>query len=79
MGDLIAGLDIGTNNVRVVLADIDENNSLQIVGTGICPSAGLRKGAIVNIESTIKAIRVAAEKAEMQSINEIKSCILFLD
>lgn len=76
MGDLIVGLDIGTKNVRAVMGVIGEDNSLQIASIGVYPSAGLRNGAIVNIESTIRAICEAIKKAEDECYREIQSCII---
>lgn len=74
MNNIIVGLDIGTSNVRVVIGEYDENDSLQITGIGVAPSTGLRSGVIVNIEATMRAITSAIENAEMMSGCEVRSC-----
>ena len=74
MSDIIVGLDIGTSNVRVVVASYTEEGNLQVIGIGTSPSTGLKKGVVLNIESTKKAINAAVESAELMSGHEIASC-----
>ena len=76
MSDIVVGLDIGTSNVRVVIAEYDENNRLRIVGLGKAPSTGLRSGVIVNIEATMRAVTAAIEAAELMSGYEVHSCFV---
>ena len=76
MSDIVVGLDIGTSNVRVVIAEYDENNRLRIVGLGKAPSTGLRSGVIVNIEATMRAVTSAIEAAELMSGYEVHSCFV---
>lgn len=73
MSDIIVGLDIGTSNVRVVIAELNEFERLQIIGVGESPSTGLRSGLVVNIDATMKAIIKAIEDAEMMAGYEVKS------
>ncbi|PTL39708.1 cell division protein FtsA [Alkalicoccus saliphilus] len=56
-------LDIGTSNVRIVIGEVS-NGALNIIGVGEVKSAGLRRGAIVDIDDTVNSIRQAVEKAE---------------
>ena len=70
----MAGLDIGTTKVCAVIGEINENGSLEITGVGICPSTGLRKGVVVNIEATLRSVSQAIEAAEMMSGREIHEC-----
>ncbi len=49
--EVIAGLDIGTHSIRVLLGEYDENGKLLVSGWGESPSEGLRKGVVVNIEA----------------------------
>jgi len=70
----VAGLDIGTTKVCAVIGEINENGSLEITGVGICPSTGLRKGVVVNIEATLRSVSQAIEAAEMMSGREISEC-----
>ena len=73
--DLIVGLDIGTTKVCAVIGELDDNGRIEIVGIGTAPSDGLRKGVVINIESTLKAVTRAIEAAEMMSGREVGSVI----
>ncbi len=75
MSDVIVGLDIGTSKIRAVISEYTENGTLQIVGVGQSPSTGLRKGVVLNIEATLRAINAAIEAAELMSGRDVKSCI----
>ncbi|MFH0809233.1 MAG: cell division protein FtsA [Pseudomonadota bacterium] len=70
--DLIVGLDIGTTKICCVVGEITDTG-LNIIGVGMCPSAGLRKGVVVNIESTVNSIKKAVGDAEMMAGCEINS------
>jgi cell division protein FtsA len=71
--DLIASLDIGTTKICAIIGQMDENDMLEIIGVGTTPSKGLRRGVVVNIESTVKSILEAVEAAEMMSGREVQS------
>ena len=71
---MVAGLDIGTTKVCAVIGEINENGSLEITGVGVCPSTGLRKGVVINIEATLRSVTQAIEAAEMMSGREIHEC-----
>ena len=71
---MLVGLDIGTSKIVAVVAEVLEDGSLNIVGMGNTPSRGLRKGMVVNIDSTVKSIQRAVEEAELMAdckINEV--------
>jgi cell division protein FtsA len=70
----IVALDIGSNTVRAIICEYNDDGALVITGMGICPSNGLRKGVIVNIEATLNAISSAISMAEMMAGREIKDC-----
>ena len=71
--DLIVGLDIGTTKVSCVVGEAREGQ-VDIIGLGSAPTAGgLRKGVVVNIENTVRAIRKAVEEAETMADCEIRS------
>jgi len=72
--DLVVGLDIGTTKVCVAIAERNERGILEITGVGTSPSAGMRKGVVVNIEANIKSIISAIEAAEMMSGREVSAC-----
>ncbi|MBO7420769.1 MAG: cell division protein FtsA [Spirochaetaceae bacterium] len=74
MNNLIVGLDIGTCNVRAVIAELSEDGGLTVIGVGSSPSTGLRKGVVLNIEATLKAIKTAIESAELMAGCEVTSC-----
>jgi len=69
---VVVGLDIGTTKVCTVIAKIGESNDLEIMGVGIAPSKGLRKGVVINIDSTAASIAASIEKAEIQAGYEVK-------
>lgn len=71
--DLIVALDIGTSKIAVLVGEITENNELEVVGFGSHPSRGLKRGVVVNIESTVQSIQRAVEEAELMAGCEIQS------
>ncbi|MEW5818266.1 MAG: cell division protein FtsA [Spirochaetota bacterium] len=66
------GLDIGTTKVCAVVGELSETNILEIIGIGTCPSQGIRRGVVVNIEATLKSVISAIEAAEMMSGREVE-------
>ena len=71
-GELIVGLDIGTTKICAVVGEVSAGE-INIIGIGTHPSIGLRKGVVVNIESTVESIQKAVEEAEMMAGCEISS------
>lgn len=71
-GNVLVGLDIGTTKTCVVVGEITESG-IDIVGVGSHPSDGIRKGVVVNIESTVESIKRAVAAAEDVSGYSIKS------
>jgi cell division protein FtsA len=65
--NLIVGLDIGTSKVIALVADVQPDGALEIMGMGTHDSKGLRKGVVVNIEATVNAIQRALEEAELMA------------
>ena len=70
---MIVGLDIGTSKVVAIVAAITDEGGLEIVGIGSHPSRGLKKGVVVNIESTVQSIQRAIEEAELMAGCQIHS------
>lgn len=66
-GNLIVGLDIGTSKVVAIVGELGEDGELEIVGIGSHRSTGLKKGVVVNIESTVQSIQRAVEEAELMA------------
>ncbi len=71
--ELIVGLDIGTTKICVVVGEVSQDGVIEIVGIGTCPSTGLRKGVVVNIEQTVQSVRKALEEAELMAGCEIRA------
>jgi len=70
--NIIVGLDVGTTKICAVVGEA-QGNKINIVGIGTHPSIGLRKGVVVNIESTVESIQKAIEEAELMAGCEISS------
>ena len=72
--EMLVGLDIGTSKVVAVVAEINEMNSLEIIGIGSHPSRGLKNGVVIDIDSTTKAIKKSIQEAETMAGCHISSC-----
>jgi len=72
-GQLIVGLDIGTSKVVAIVGMITQDGAIEIVGLGSSASRGLKKGVVVNIDSTVQSIQRAIEEAELMSGCDIHS------
>ncbi|WP_372783133.1 cell division protein FtsA, partial [Litorivivens sp.] len=70
---MIVGLDIGTSKVVAIVGSINDDGVLEIVGIGSHPSRGMKKGVVVNIESTVQSIQRAVEEAELMAGCQIHS------
>ena len=73
--NLIVGLDIGTSKIIAIVAEITSEGRMEIIGLGQHPSRGLKKGVVVNIESTVTAIQRALEEAELMADCKIRDVI----
>ncbi len=71
--NLIVGLDIGTSKVVSIVGDVSDNGDIEVIGIGSHPSRGLKKGVVVNIESTVHSIQRAVEEAELMAGCDIHS------
>ena len=71
--DLVVGLDIGTSKVVAIVCEINADGQVEIIGIGSHPSRGLKKGVVVNIESTVQSIQRAVEEAELMAGCQIHS------
>jgi cell division protein FtsA len=65
--DLIVGLDFGTTKICAIIGQRKENGTIDIIGIGKSPSHGIRKGVVINIESTVSCVRQAIEEAELMA------------
>lgn len=71
--NILVGLDIGTSKVAAIVAEHTDDNGIEIIGIGVAPSRGLKRGVVVNLESTILSIQRAVEEAELMAGCRIKS------
>jgi cell division protein FtsA len=71
--NLIVGLDIGTSKVVAIVGEMTSDRQIEVIGIGSHPSRGLKKGVVVNIESTVQSIQRAVEEAELMAGCEIHS------
>jgi cell division protein FtsA len=65
--NLIVGLDIGTSKVAAIVGEITEDGEIEVIGIGTNPSRGLKKGVVVNLETTVQSIQRAIEEAELMA------------
>jgi cell division protein FtsA len=70
---LFVGLDIGTSKVVAIVGELSPEGRLEVVGIGSNPSRGLKRGVVVNIESTVQSIQRAVEEAELMAGCEINT------
>jgi len=70
---MIVGLDIGTSKVVAIVGEVGVDGGLEVVGIGSHPSRGLKKGVVVNIESTVQSIQRAVDEAEQMAGCQIHS------
>lgn len=70
---IMVGLDIGTTKICAIVASIDEQERINILGVGKAPSDGLNRGVVVNIDKTVNAIKEAIAQAELASGIEVNS------
>ncbi len=70
---IVVGLDIGTSKIVAIIANVSDGDRVDIIGLGHKPSQGLKKGVVVNIESTVTSIREAVHEAELMAGIQVKS------
>jgi cell division protein FtsA len=70
---LVVGLDIGTSKVVALVGELTSDGTIELIGLGSQPSRGLKKGVVVNIESTVQSIQRAIEEAELMAGCEINA------
>jgi cell division protein FtsA len=73
--NLLVALDIGTSKIVTLVAEITPEDTLNLIGMGSHPSRGMKKGVVVNIESTVNAIQRSLEEAELMADAKIKDVI----
>ena len=71
--NMVVGLDIGTSKVVAIVGQPTDDGGLEIAGIGSHPSRGMKKGVVINIESTVQSIQRAVEEAELMAGCDIHS------
>lgn len=71
--NLIVALDIGTSKIAALVGEVSPDNQIEVIGFGTHPSRGLKRGVVVNIESTVQSIQRAIEEAELMAGCDIHS------
>ena len=71
--NLIVALDIGTSKIAVLIGEVTPDEQIQVIGFGTHPSRGLKRGVVVNIESTVNSISRALEEAELMAGCDVHS------
>ncbi len=74
--NIVVGLDVGTTKVCTIVGSISETNELEIVGIGQHASIGLKKGAVVNIDKTVKSIKSAVDEARLMAGVEFTEAVI---
>ncbi len=70
---MIVGLDIGTSKVACIVGELNDENDIEVIGIGTHQSRGLKKGVVVNLETTVQSIQRAVEEAELMAGCRINS------
>ena len=71
--DLMVALDIGTSKIAALVGEVGPEGQVEVIGFGAYPSRGLKKGVVVNIDTTVQSIKYAIEEAELMAGCEIHS------
>ena len=74
--NIVVGLDIGTTKICTIIGEIQGDASLEIIGVGSHPCRGLKKGVVVNIDSTVESIRQAVEEAQIMAGVDVSSAFV---
>jgi cell division protein FtsA len=76
-GDIVVGLDIGTTKVCTLVAEVaTETGRVDALGVGVAPSIGIRRGVVVDIEQTVRAIEESVQKAQRMAGADVNSVIV---
>ena len=75
---IFVGLDVGTTKVTTLVGQLDAERNLRVIGAGVAPATGMRKGGVVSLEAVAQAVRTSKDKAERTSGYEITSALVSL-
>lgn len=71
--NIIVGLDIGTTKICTIVGEIVDGTNVEIIGVGVSPSKGIRKGVVINIDETVEAIKKSVQEAQIMAGTSISS------
>ena len=74
-GDVFAALDIGTSKIMSVVAEVQSDSTLKVLGLGVSSSSGMKRGVVVNIEACVQSIQQAIREAELMAACKITRVI----
>ncbi|MGA1875827.1 MAG: cell division protein FtsA [bacterium] len=70
---IVVGLDIGTTKICTIIGEVDNQGEIDIIGLGLSPSHGLRKGVVIDLESTVESIKKSVHEAEIMAGVQVDS------
>ncbi|MGH7863145.1 MAG: cell division FtsA domain-containing protein, partial [Candidatus Dormibacteraceae bacterium] len=70
---IVVGIDAGSTKVTTLIAEVGRHGNVHVIGVGVVPSRGLRKGVVVNIDETVESITASVDKAERLSGYQVAS------
>ena len=73
---LLAGLDIGTSKTNTLIAELRDDNTIDIVGVGSVPSKGIKRGIIIDLEQAVDAVRESVNNAERMAGVQLDSAVV---
>jgi cell division protein FtsA len=73
---LVTAIDVGTTKVCTIMANVEDNGNIRVIGVGIVPSAGLHKGLVVNLKEAATSIQSSVRKAELMAGHRVESAYI---
>lgn len=73
LGHVVTGLDIGTTKITTIIAEVDENENVSVIGKGQTPSRGIERGIVVNLEETVQSIVRSVDEAQHMADCTVKA------
>jgi cell division protein FtsA len=74
--NIVAGLDIGTSKIALVIGEIDAEGAISVLGVGTSPSVGLRQGVVINLDQTVHSIERAVQEAQLTAGFEVRDVMV---
>jgi len=74
--NIVAGLDIGTSKIALVIGEVDHDGNLSVLGVGTSPSIGLRQGVVINLDQTVQSVGRAVQEAQLTAGFEVREVLV---